>query len=172
MKKRTLILSLAGLILIGGSAAAAYAYRNQANTPAPVVQQEKVPTATETKPVPQESQSSLQPVDAGPQVVKSGQFKNIDAVHRGHGTARIVTTADGAFLRLEQDFDVTPGPDLFVYASPNTADAGLGNFDVIGKLKSFEGEQVYNLPADYQKYKSIVIWCRSFSVTFSTADLQ
>lgn len=170
--KRTLILSLAGLIVIGGSAAGAYAYRNQSRTPAPIVQQENVPSAKDIEPITQNSQPSIQPADVGPQLVNSGTFKDIDAVHRGHGTARIVTTADGAFLRLEQDFGVTPGPDLFVYASTNPTSKGLGDFDVIGKLKSFEGEQVYNLPADYQKYKSIVIWCRSFSVTFSTADLQ
>lgn len=172
MTKRTLILSLAGLVVIGASAAGAYAYRNQTNTPAPVVQQEKVPSAKETEPVNQSVQPLGQTAVAGPQTVRSGQFKDIDAIHRGHGTARIVTNTDGAFLRLEQDFGVTPGPDLFVYASQNTADAGLGDYDVIGKLKAFEGEQVYNLPADYEKYKSIVIWCRSFSVTFSTADLQ
>ncbi len=156
--RRKIVYIILGTVLVGMVVAAAYATYNQSKTPAPVVQQKSVPAPV------QKTQKE--------QTVKTGRFKDVDAIHKGSGTATIITSAEGAYLRFADDFSVTPGPDLFVYASPNLASKGLGNYEVIGKLQSFKGGQVYNLPKDYEKYKSIVIWCRSFSVTFSTADLQ
>ncbi|HSH55859.1 MAG TPA: DM13 domain-containing protein, partial [Candidatus Limnocylindrales bacterium] len=149
--RRKVIYSILGILIVGLFAGAAYAHNNQRKTPAPVVQQKVVPKIAEKAPE--------------NQVVKTGQFKDVDAIHRGSGTATIITTAEGTVLRFEDNFAVTPGPDLFVYASPNVASEGLGNYEVIGKLQSFRGGQVYNLPPDFEKYKSIVIWCRSFGVT-------
>lgn len=147
-----------GFLLVGLMTAAAYAYNNQRKTPAPVVQQQTVPAAAQKTPQ--------------NEAVRTGQFRDIDAIHKGSGTATIISSPEGAILRFEDNFSVTPGPDLFVYASPNVASDGLGDYEVIGTLRSFNGTQVYNLPADFAKYKSIVIWCRSFGVTFSTADLE
>ncbi len=156
MKKTTVSVML-GVLSVAGLATVAYVYRNQARTPAPVVAQGSVP--------------DVQHLEKG-KVLGAGVFKDADAVHRGSGTVSIVSSGEGAYLRLGADFKVTPGPDLFVYASPDVSSEGLGDYEVIGKLRSFNGEQVYNLPAQYENYRSIVIWCRSFGVTFSTADLR
>ena len=107
--------------------------------------------------------------------VKSGSFTEIDTIHKGSGEASIVETNSGAVLKLENNFKVTNGPDLFVYLSKNTnirETKELGDFVSLGELKSSQGEQTYNLPENYNEYKSIVIWCRAFSVLFSVAGLS
>jgi hypothetical protein len=44
----------------------------------------------------------------------------------------------------------------------------------LGPLKGNKGNQTYELPAgfDPEKYRSISIWCKRFSVNFATAPLQ
>src|SRR3989344_801783 len=45
-----------------------------------------------------------------------GQFVEVDLIHKGSGTARIVEEAGERYLQLE-NFSVTNGPDLYVYLS-------------------------------------------------------
>jgi hypothetical protein len=103
-----------------------------------------------------------------------GTFQGADDFHFGRGTARLIGTADGAVLRLES-FAVRNGPDLYVYLSPDAdgyARKG-GNLEV-GRLKASEGNQNYRLPTgtDPSGYRSVVIWCRQFSVQFAVAPLR
>jgi hypothetical protein len=44
----------------------------------------------------------------------------------------------------------------------------------LGRLRSFEGSQKYEIPAglDLKAYGSVVIWCEQFSVLISPADLK
>jgi len=118
------------------------------------------------------------PNPAGPIAVGSGRFGMIDAVHKGEGTAALFKLPNGGrVLRLE-GFRVTNGPDLFVYLSghPAPRDSGQlhegGAFE-IARLKGNVGDQNYELPADLDlsAVKSVVIYCRQFSVVFSTAEL-
>jgi hypothetical protein len=103
--------------------------------------------------------------------VLAGEFRGQDAVHQSSGQARIEDSATGPLLYFE-NFSVTPGPDLFVYLSPNAAGQDLGEFVSLGNLKADSGNQSYNLPANYRDYKTVVIWCRAFSFTFATAELK
>lgn len=106
---------------------------------------------------------------------RSGTFTTIDVIHKGSGKALIYPeTADGPLLRL-QDFNVTRGPDLYVYLSKNTdikEAAQLGEFMSVGTLKSSKGNQNYKLPENHADYKSVVIWCQAFGVLFTSATLQ
>lgn len=107
-----------------------------------------------------------------PETLASGEFKDGDAVHSGTGNVQIVETPEGPILVFGENFKVTNGPDLLVYLSPNAAEEPLGEFASLGNLKSTSGKQAYNLPSNYSDYKTVVIWCRAFSVTFATAELQ
>ena len=137
--------------------------------------QESFPTgAMSTTSAPASAASS--PTD--PIAVGSGQFGMIDAVHKGEGTAAVFKLPNGGrVLRLE-GFRVTNGPDLFVYLSghPAPRDSGQlhegGAFE-IARLKGNVGDQNYELPADLDlsAVKSVVIYCKQFSVVFSTAEL-
>jgi len=123
------------------------------------------------------NESSPQAPPQGRQAV--GRFGVVDGIHKGDGTARIVQLADGQrVLRLEDDFRVTNGPDLYVYLSgasePRTSAElhAAGAFEV-APLKGNVGGQNYALPADLDlsRFKSVAIYCRRFTTVFSTAEL-
>jgi hypothetical protein len=44
----------------------------------------------------------------------------------------------------------------------------------LGRLKGNQGNQNYELPADFDPstYRSISVWCQRFSVNFATAPLR
>lgn len=115
-----------------------------------------------------------EPKNTEPTVELSGMFQDADDFHRGSGRATVYTQTDGQrFLRFE-DFTVTNGPDLSVYlvrSADGNVDSG---FLDLGPLKGNIGNQNYEIPpgTDLTQYKSVVIWCVAFSVSFSVAALQ
>jgi Electron transfer DM13 len=76
---------------------------------------------------------------------------------------------------LPTEFETDSGPDLRVYVSTTDPAAGgeLGDFVDLGGLKGNKGNQQYTLPADLDlgRYSNVVIWCRAFSVGFTSASL-
>ena len=109
----------------------------------------------------------------------AGRFGVIDGIHKGEGAATLVRLPDGqTVLRLEDDFRVTNGPDLYVYLSDSAAPRtsaelhGTGAFEV-AQLKGNVGGQNYALPDDLDltRFRSVVIYCRRFTTVFSTAEL-
>ncbi len=116
---------------------------------------------------------STQPVS-----IATGKFTGTDDSHKGEGRALIVQLPTGQrFLRFEE-FKVTNGPDLYVYLSGHPSPRNRtqlhdgGAFEV-ALLKGNIGNQNYELPAtvDPTKYKSVVIYCKRFSVLFASAEL-
>lgn len=99
------------------------------------------------------------------------------------GTGAYTLDPATGVLRLSDDFTVPRGPDLYVVLT-SVADVSL-NFRAfsrealqgprleVGKLKAFTGGQAYQLPAgvDLSPYRSVVIWCQAFSVSFLAAPL-
>ncbi|MEU0743323.1 DM13 domain-containing protein [Streptomyces sp. NPDC006134] len=111
----------------------------------------------------------------GPEDLARGSF--VTHEHGTRGTARTVRLADGGqVLRLE-DLRTSEGPDVRVYLSTRDAGAvkaGLGDGAVeLGKLKGNMGNQNYTVPAgtDLSGFRSAVIWCERFSVSFGAAGL-
>ena len=109
--------------------------------------------------------------ETGPVVLRSGMFVDGDAIHRGSGTVSIVDDGEQVLLVFGDDVSITPGPDLFVYLSPNAPGDDLGEFVSLGTLTANSGAQAYVLPENVDDYRTVVIWCRAFSVTFATAEL-
>lgn len=118
--------------------------------------------------------SSLQP-----DLLASGAFVDADAVHQGKGSASIYRLEDGTSVLRFEDFEVTNGPDLYVWLSS----AGPGaDSDAIKASRTIEleplkgniGSQNYVLPPDLDlaEVQSVVIWCRRFGVLFSQASLD
>lgn len=100
----------------------------------------------------------------------SGMFRDGDASHHASGKATVVGTGQEQYVRLEE-FTVTNGPDLFVVlVKPGMA---VKDGIQLGALKGNTGNQNYMLPAgtDLMSHSQVVIWCRTFNVTFGTADL-
>ena len=103
-------------------------------------------------------------------VLSEGIFTGFDKLHQASGTARIIQTGGKTYVRFEEDFTVTNGPDLFVHLGK----AGAYDPDAnIGMLKGNEGSQNYEIPEgiDVSQYSEVWIWCRAFSVPFGKAVL-
>jgi len=126
-------------------------------------------------------QESLPPVPSGapaaaqPRTLARGSFVEVDAVHKGSGTARIVEQGGKRYLRLE-DFKVTNGPDLYVYLSESKTPGGtlqsLDKYLSLGPLKGNTGNQTYEIPEPFRGYDTAVIWCQEFGVLFSYAVME
>jgi hypothetical protein len=109
-----------------------------------------------------------------PQVPLRGDFKGADDFHFGRGTALLISGADGInVLRLE-DFSVRNGPDLYVYLSRETDGKRVDETLNLGRLKATDGAFNYELPAsvDPSSIKSVLVWCRQFSVLFAIAEIE
>jgi len=101
----------------------------------------------------------------------SGSFVGVDdGIHDVKGESRILFLDNGRdVLRLE-NFRSTNGPDLYVYLSTDTEATDIVN---LGALKANTGNQNYEIPdgTDLEKYNHVLIWCKSFSVLFGSAEL-
>lgn len=110
-------------------------------------------------------------------VVASGRFIHADPsdpVHHGTGGVTVYNDA----LHLEPDFAVGPGPKFHVYLVPDAdvrpdTDVEATMFVDLGRLRAFQGSQVYPIPAgtDLARFGTVVIWCEQFGVLISPARL-
>jgi len=107
----------------------------------------------------------------------SGEFRPL--AHDVTGSASIVEIDSGErYVRFEDDFSVENGPDLVVYLSEAASDgqgrAFAEDFIELGRLKGNIGSQNYLIPAgtDLSRYRSVVVWCRRFTVGFAVAPLE
>ena len=105
--------------------------------------------------------------------IASGRFSSI--AHEGTGKAAVVELPSGARKLTLSDFETDAGPDLRLYVSTgNPANGGLGEFRDLGALKGNVGNQQYELSrdVDLERYSTVVVWCRAFSVAFTSAPLR
>jgi hypothetical protein len=92
------------------------------------------------------------------------------------GKAILGKNAAGKIVLRFEDFKSAPGPDLFVYltknASPDASQVQKGY--EVGKLKATGGNLNYELDSsiDLSQYKSVVVYCKSFSTVFGFANLK
>ncbi|MEW2530647.1 DM13 domain-containing protein [Streptomyces sp. NPDC047071] len=97
--------------------------------------------------------------------------------HPTSGTARALRLADGRQLLRLEDLKTSEGPDVRVYLSTRPASEvtdGLGAGAVqLGRLKGNLGNQNYTVPdgTDPAGFRSAVVWCERFGVSFGAADL-
>ncbi len=122
------------------------------------------------------AQEQLVP-SAARHIVASGRFIHADPsdpVH--HGTGGVTVYSDA--LYLEPDFAVGPGPKFHVYLVPDDdvrpdSDVEATMFVDLGRLRAFQGSQVYPIPAgtDLARFGTVVIWCEQFGVLISPARL-
>jgi len=106
----------------------------------------------------------------GANTVRQGELVRINTVDYGSGAVRLVQGVD-LVLRFE-NIDVAGAPDMYVYLSDRT-DGQPGTFIDLGKLKATNGSFNYIVPAgvDITAVRSVVVWCRQFSVTVTYALL-
>ena len=108
-------------------------------------------------------------------VVGKGEFTRIDAIHYARGTAIVGIGNDGKKVLRFENFTSAQGPDLKVYLGKNADGSQVKESGVnLGSLPATDGSYNIALPddLDLSQYKSVVIWCEAFSVTFSVASLS
>lgn len=110
---------------------------------------------------------------AGNVELASGTFEGL--AHGASGTAAVVELASGEHVLTLTDFETINGPDLRVYlvSGPVTGDGDVGDFVDLGGLKGNKGTQQYAIPTgtNTERYSTVVIWCRAFTVGFAKAAL-
>lgn len=110
--------------------------------------------------------------------VRAGNFTEIDFIHKGSGMAKILESENGHKLLRLENFEVTNGPDLYVYLSRSASPTGdikdLGDYINLGRLKGNVGDQNYEIAADQNidGYNTVVIWCKKFGALFSYAVME
>ncbi len=113
---------------------------------------------------------------ATPATLVTGQFHSVH--HDTKGTASVLRFADGRRVLRLTNFETSNGPDVRVYlvaaadASDNATVTNAG-FIELGAMKGNVGDQNYDVPesVDLEKYRTVTIWCRRFSVNFGSAPL-
>lgn len=111
--------------------------------------------------------SPLTLTDTQASVEREGSF--VDGAHEVSGKALVIENGNNKLLRFE-NFETLNGPDLRIYlATDNMA----SDFVDLGVLKATKGEVNYEIPAgtDTEKYSTVLVWCRAFSVNFGSAQL-
>jgi hypothetical protein len=107
------------------------------------------------------------------ELIARGRFEPV--AHSATGTATAVRTADGGNVLTLTNFEVDNGPDLRLYlvAGPARDESEVEEFEDLGALKGNKGDQQYELPRglDLDRYTTVVVWCRAFSVHFARAPL-
>jgi hypothetical protein len=113
---------------------------------------------------------------SAPRNVKLGRGTFQPVAHSVRGMATTIRTAGGARVLTLTGFEVDNGPDLRVYlvAGPARDEAEVDDFVDLGALKGNKGNQQYELRRglDLDRYTTVVIWCRAFSVNFARAPLR
>lgn len=95
-----------------------------------------------------------------------GTFQGADENHEAKGKVSVSEKN----IRLE-NFEVTNGPDLYVYLVEKGQKTKEGIS--LGKIKGNIGNQNYEIPGDHSASSGmdIVIWCKQFNVDFGRAEL-
>lgn len=105
--------------------------------------------------------------ESEPAVISRGMFKSING-QSGSGEVLLLKQGDKYYIRLEDNFTVSSGPDLFVALGRDGKVVHL-----VEKLKGNSGGQNFEVPADIDplQHDQILIHCRAFQYSFAVADL-
>jgi hypothetical protein len=126
----------------------------------------------------EEMNEAMPAMSTEPTLLASGNLRDGESFHKGSGVVNLYQLEDSSYLLRLENLNVTNGPALHVYLSEhadpmNGNDVNTSGFVDLGDLKGNMGNQNYEIPAgtDLSKIKSVVIYCKTFSVVFSVASL-
>ena len=106
-------------------------------------------------------------------LIARGELQRLDDLHQGKGPVILFELDGKRFLRFE-NVAILNGPNLQVYLGRGTGGLYDGDRDLhLGALKAPNGTFIYEIPpgTDLEKYGSVIVWCRTFRVVFTYADL-
>ena len=92
------------------------------------------------------------------------------AVHPTSGTVKLTKDAAGKKYLVFDNFKTDAGPDLRVYLSEDLAAANFT--EITNKVTNGTYQLDVATTVDTDKKRKVLIWCKSFSVLFGSADLK
>lgn len=112
------------------------------------------------------SEGEASPGGPAVETVGAGSFEPRGS-YDGEGTVTLLTDGNQTFVRFEDDFSTSNGPDLFavVYVG--------GELIELEPLKGNVGAQNYELPPDIDPttVETVAVWCKRFDSTFAEAAI-
>jgi Electron transfer DM13 len=167
LRWRPLALPVLGTVVV--TAGSVMGYLLYASSVDKVVDEQVAMAAPEPSP----SETRREGASARPErnvALGGGVFES--AAHETIGTATLIRLAEGGRVLTLTSFETDPGPDLRVYLVTGGPD-DLGDVVDLGGLKGNRGDQQYEVPGsvDADRFRTVVIWCRAFSVAFGSAGL-
>jgi hypothetical protein len=92
------------------------------------------------------------------------------SAHPTSGTVKLAKDAAGKKFLVFDGFKTDSGPDLRVYLSD---DLKATNFtEITNKVVNGNYQLVVDASVDTDKKRKVLIWCKSFTVLFGSADLK
>jgi electron transfer DM13 len=163
------------LVIVGWYLGSPLFIRTSANEATPSAASQVTPSPSMNEPFPRETLGSIGPT---PRVVATidvarGELQFVDSLHNGKGPVILLRVGDRHVLRFE-NVAITNAPDVHVYLSRDRGGKWTESTSLyLGPLKATNGSFNYDVPAgtDVAPFKSVVVWCRAFSVLVTWADL-
>ena len=114
---------------------------------------------------------NVTPEPIRPRLLLAGELRRVDPVHYGSGRVSVLDTGTSRVLRFDS-VAIAGAPNMYVYLS-DRADGQPGRFTDLGPLRATDGSFNYELApsVDLAEVRSVVVWCRAFSVTVTFAPL-
>ena len=163
------ILAAVVLVMIGWYLGSPLFIRTTMNEPMPTL---AVATARVSS-GPTASPLAVISADVLTSVLARGELRAVDSLHHGSGSVMLLRVGVRRYLRFE-NVAITNAPDVHVYLSREIGGAWVEATSLyLGPLKATDGSFNYEIPAgtDLAPIRSVVVWCRAFSVLVTWADL-
>lgn len=107
---------------------------------------------------------------------KTALTKFVTVSHATQGAMRVITVNGKRYLEFDQTFKTEGGPDVLVllHRDRTPKEYQQQKFVSLGHIQKFNGIQRYAIPdnVNLSDFRSVVIRCRLFSVTFGYAPLS
>lgn len=126
--------------------------------------------AAEDAPASTETAEPAEP--EGPQLLGRGSFVGLDN-HDATGDAALFQQPDGSYVVRLEEIDVDNGPGLQLHVVPGRDQSRPSDGSFIAPLQGNQGNQTYELPADFTPSDelTILIWCEPFTTAVGGATL-
>jgi Electron transfer DM13 len=98
----------------------------------------------------------------------TGSFVSND--HPTSGIAKIVQDTDGKKYLVMENLKSDAGPDLRIYLSQDKTIKSA--VQILAKVPGGNSKTLLPSDVDISKQKTILIWCKQFSVLFGNAELK
>lgn len=102
--------------------------------------------------------------------------KFITVSHSTKGAMRVITASGKRYIEFDNTFKTEGGPDVLVLLHRDSPPQNYQQQDFVslGRIQKFSGTQRYLIPdnVNLADFRSVVVRCRLFSVTFGYAPLD